>query len=242
MFIKEKDYCERKMKMEIFIANKDDQKYKTKYELINLFKLEEINYIIYRLKEGEKSVTNIYIGKLEYGENNLVIKKIDDDKQNTFLSLIKSILSGQTPETIISDYVNIIEAADIILDSTQKIQVPTDSLHYLINYPEKEKEDYSFDVPLTNTEATSSSFLDINEKDLVKEEVPEKEIESDVKSSPITYNSEISEIERLALETEANKKKDALKKEKRKLSPSIKAFLILAIIGTIALFLIATFM
>lgn len=120
--------------MEFYLHNKDDRKLKTLVNLATTFKIDDDNYIIYYNTEVEKTVIDIYIGKISYGNECLVINKLPTDKQNKFLSVVKEILANKNPETEFSDYKNIIATATIVLESVQKIQIPTSSLDALKKY------------------------------------------------------------------------------------------------------------
>lgn len=117
--------------MEFYLHSKDDRKSSTLVNLATTFKIDDVNYIVYYNTQVEKSVIDIYIGKISYGDQCLVVNKIDSEKQNTFLDVIKGILSNNNPVTEISDYSNIIDTATIVLDSVQKISIPTSSLENL---------------------------------------------------------------------------------------------------------------
>ena len=134
--------------MEFYLHNKDDQKSSTLVELATTFKIDDINYIVYYNKQVEKSMIDVYIGIISYGNQSLIINKIDSDKQGKFLSVIKDIMASKSPETEYGDYDNIIDTATIILESVQKIQIPTNSLEILKKYHKKEDtstEEIKFD-------------------------------------------------------------------------------------------------
>lgn len=149
--------------MEFYIHNKDDQKLSTLVNLGTVFKFDETNYIVYYNKQVEKSMIDIYIGKISYGDNSLVISKIDKSKQSEFLQIIKEILSNKNPETEISDYAKIIDTATIILDGVQKIQIPTISLENLKNYHNIEKEVYGNNLDVNNEEEINNVVPDTDE-------------------------------------------------------------------------------
>lgn len=169
--------------MEFYLHNKDDQKSSTLVELATTFKIDDINYIVYYNKQVEKSMIDIYIGIISYGDQSLVINKIDSDKQGKFLSVIKDIMASKSPETEYGDYDNIIGTATIILESVQKIQIPTTSLEILNKYHKKEE--------------TSTEEIKLDETEMEKE----KEISSNDNENPL----ESKEMDDMNNDTQENK-------------------------------------
>ncbi len=150
--------------MEFYLHNKDDQKSSTLVELATTFKIDDINYIVYYNKQVEKSMIDIYIGIISYGDQSLIIKKIDSDKQGKFLSIIKDIMASKSPETEYGDYDNIIGTATIILESVQKIQIPTNSLEILNKYHKKE-ETSTEEIKLDETKNEKENEISSNDND-----------------------------------------------------------------------------
>lgn len=154
--------------MEFYLHNKDDRKLKTLVNLVTTFKIDDDNYIIYYNTEVEKTVIDIYIGKISYGDECLVINKLPSDKQNKFLEVIKQILANKNPEIEFSDYKNIIDTATIVLESVQKIQIPTSSLDLLKNYHTEE-------INVENNEEFNGNEINIEQK--IENENSDNEIE-----------------------------------------------------------------
>lgn len=175
--------------MEFYLHNKDDRKLKTLVNLATTFKIDDDNYIIYYNTEVEKTVIDIYIGKISYGDECLVINKIPSDKQNNFLSVVKEVLANKEPETEFSDYKNIIDTAIIVLESVQKIQIPTTSLELLKKYHNLEVS-FENSVELDNHE-------EIVEKNLEADNVSEKNENNDVISFELdsSFNNENKELQ-----------------------------------------------
>lgn len=190
--------------MEFYLYNKDDRKSSTLVNLATTFKLNDINYIVYYNTEVEKSVIDIYIGKISYGDQCLVINKIDSDKQGDFLNIIKSILASNAPETEFGDYDNIIDTATIVLESVQKIQIPTTSLDILKKYHSKELDKESTLEP--NIELTDENNVNVEDEEALKtqnnssEMVKEQELENQI--------SQTLENNQTAVETENNQNED----------------------------------
>lgn len=244
--------------MEFYIHNKDDNKLTTAVNLATQFKIGEDNYIIYYNTQVEKSSIDIFIGQISYGNQNLVITKIAVEKQNEFLNIVKDILAGKNPKTEPSDYANIIDTATIILDSVQKIQIPTKSLDTLINYPKKEETE--------NVENNEISNENINTETTQETEVKsDNEIQEKQEDNTIQENNEVSTPETSDIEKEQtndnnqniidtdlsgldslinqsdNNKKEKIDKKKTKenkvISTPILVMLILAIIAGVIYFI-----
>ena len=221
--------------MEFYIHDKDDRKVKTSVNLATTFKMDDINYIVYYNTQVEKTNIDIYIGKIKYGDQCLVINKVDSDKQTKFLSTLKSILSGKKPETDISDYYNIIDTATIVLESVQKIKIQTSLLELLQKYKEVKPEIVE----------NKKSDEEIKEEK-IKEELKKKEEEEsknddksfveDLEKTNEHINKDLSGLDSLINKNEDDKKKRNQKnkeKENRKISLPILIMLILSIIVAI---------
>lgn len=248
--------------MEFYLHNKDDRKSSTLVNLATTFKLNDINYIVYYNTEVEKSVIDIYIGKISYGDQCLVINKIDSDKQSEFLNIIKSILASNAPETEFSDYENIIDTATIVLESVQKIQIPTNSLDILKKYHNKEVEVESekiqeettddFETENDNSDInieTTNELDTINEQSEPKENNENLEDKEDIKTSDnqttidnqtapnsdnfINSNDKLSSLDNM-LEDRNKKAKEP--KKKMVSTPIIVLFVIVIIISIILYF------
>lgn len=179
--------------MEFYLYNKDDRKLKTLVNLATIFKVGEINYIVYYNTQTEKSVIDIYIGKISYGDECLVINKIDAEKQGEFLSIIKDILASKNPETADSDYQNIIDTATIVLEEVQKIQIPTSGLDILLNYRKKTEPSMEEIVPETNTDINSSKNMTGLESNSVGISINNAELENEAVTSHLSTTDMNSE-------------------------------------------------
>lgn len=228
--------------MEFYLHNKDDRKSSTLVNLATTFKLDDVNYIIYYNTQVEKSVIDIYIGKISYGDQCLVINKIDSDKQNSFLNIIKGILSNNNPVTEFSDYDNIIDTATIVLDNVQKIQIPTTSLDNLKKYHKKDEVDSNNQAVETKKEEISFDFdkkieQNLNEEkqiDKVKENVQSNEYDEDIDptESFINSNDKLSGLDNLLNE----RKKEAKPKQKAISTPILVLLIIVIILGAVLYF------
>lgn len=228
--------------MEFYLHNKDDRKSSTLVNLATTFKLDDVNYIIYYNTQVEKSVIDIYIGKISYGDQCLVINKIDSDKQNSFLNIIKGILSNNNPVTEFSDYDNIIDTATIVLDNVQKIQIPTTSLDNLKKYHKKDEVDSNNQAVETKKEEISFDFdkkieQNLNEEkpiDEVKENVQSNEYDEDIDptESFINSNDKLSGLDNLLNE----RKKEAKPKQKAISTPILVLLIIVIILGAVLYF------
>lgn len=247
--------------MEFYLHNKDDRKTKSAVNLATTFKIDDANYIIYYNTEVAKSVIDIYIGKISYGDQCLVINKIDIDKQSKFLEVVKNILASKEVETEISDYANIIDTAIIVLDSVQKIQIPTDSLELLKKYHNNEVEikndkDEVSTIDTTNNQSMSIDEIvpvaesdkqlndDVNSSQIIENNImePEKNVDSqedtsfvDSKDSFIGSSDKLTGLDNL-LNSREDKKKE--KKEKKKVisTPILVLFIVVVIAGAILYF------
>lgn len=229
--------------MEFYLHSKDDRKSSTLVNLATTFKIDDVNYIVYYNTQVEKSVIDIYIGKISYGDQCLVVNKIDSEKQNTFLDVIKGILSNNNPVTEISDYSNIIDTATIVLDSVQKISIPTSSLENLKKYHRneeivdtneetpKENEEISFDFD-NKIEQNLNKDNNIETKDSSKDE---EEVDEDIDptESFIHSDDKLSSLDNLL-----NNKEKESKPKKKLISTSVLTMLILAVILCIVLYLV----
>ena len=227
--------------MEFYLHSKDDRKSSTLVNLATTFKIDDVNYIVYYNTQVEKSVIDIYIGKISYGDQCLVVNKIDSEKQNTFLDVIKGILSNNNPVTEISDYSNIIDTATIVLDSVQKISIPTSSLENLKKYHRneeivdtneetpKENEEISFDFD-NKIEQNLNKDNNIETKDSSKDE---EEVDEDIDptESFIHSDDKLSSLDNLL-----NNKEKESKPKKKLISTPVLTMLILAVILCIVLF------
>ena len=237
--------------MEFFIHNKDDNKLTTLVNLATQFKIGEDNFIVYYNTQVEKTSIDIYIGQLSYGNQNLIITKIVPEKQNEFLQIIKDILAGKNPETEKSDYANIIDTATIVLDSVQKIQIPTKSLDLLLNYPspslenkteettnneEQNIENKSEDTLENKTEETTN-VEETPQESNVETTKQETNVEETTTNSPI--DTDLSGLDTLLRENEDTKKKAKEKldnKSKKAINTPLLVVLILTIIAGIIYF------
>ena len=229
--------------MEFCLHSKDDRKSSTLVNLATTFKIDDVNYIVYYNTQVEKSVIDIYIGKISYGDQCLVVNKIDSEKQNTFLDVIKGILSNNNPVTEISDYSNIIDTATIVLDSVQKISIPTSSLENLKKYHRneeiedtneetpKENEEISFDFD-NKIEQNLNKDNNIEPKDSSKDE---EEVDEDIDptESFIHSDDKLSSLDNLL-----NNKEKESKPKKKLISTPVLTMLILAVILCIVLYLV----
>ena len=229
--------------MEFYLHSKDDRKSSTLVNLATTFKIDDVNYIVYYNTQVEKSVIDIYIGKISYGDQCLVVNKIDNEKQNTFLDVIKGILSNNNPVTEISDYSNIIDTATIVLDSVQKISIPTSSLENLKKYHRneeiedtneetpKENEEISFDFD-NKIEQNLNKDNNIEPKDSSKDE---EEVDEDIDptESFIHSDDKLSSLDNLL-----NNKEKESKPKKKLISTPVLTMLILAVILCIVLYLV----
>ena len=229
--------------MEFYLHSKDDRKSSTLVKLATTFKIDDVNYIVYYNTQVEKSVIDIYIGKISYGDQCLVVNKIDSEKQNTFLDVIKGILSNNNPVTEISDYSNIIDTATIVLDSVQKISIPTSSLENLKKYHRneeiedtneetpKENEEISFDFD-NKIEQNLNKDNNIEPKDSSKDE---EEVDEDIDptESFIHSDDKLSSLDNLL-----NNKEKESKPKKKLISTPVLTMLILAVILCIVLYLV----
>ncbi len=229
--------------MEFYLHSKDDRKSSTLVNLATTFKIDDVNYIVYYNTQVEKSVIDIYIGKISYGDQCLVVNKIDSEKQNTFLDVIKGILSNNNPVTEISDYSNIIDTATIVLDSVQKISIPTSSLENLKKYHRneeivdtneetpKENEEISFDFD-NKIEQNLNKDNNIETKDSSKDE---EEVDEDIDptESFIHSDDKLSSLDNLL-----NNKEKESKPKKKLISTPVLTMLILAVILCIVLYLV----
>lgn len=229
--------------MEFYLHSKDDRKSSTLVNLATTFKIDDVNYIVYYNTQVEKSVIDIYIGKISYGDQCLVVNKIDSEKQSTFLDVIKGILSNNNPVTEISDYSNIIDTATIVLDSVQKISIPTSSLENLKKYhmneeivdtneeTPKENEEISFDFD-NKIEQNLNKDNNIETKDSSKDE---EEVDEDIDptESFIHSDDKLSSLDNLL-----NNKEKESKPKKKLISTPVLTMLILAVILCIVLYLV----
>ncbi len=185
--------------MEFYIYNKDDRKSKTLVNLGTTFNIDGTNYIIYYITQVEKTTIDIYIGKISYGDQCLVINKIDPEQQGKFLSVVKEILAGQKPKTEYSDYVNIIGTATIVLESVQKIQIPTESLNNIINYNQTEEPTVQPQNIQTDEEKDEEA---INDYDMFNEDnnLPENKDNNQLNANDqnIPVNNTVNEIDNSA--------------------------------------------
>ncbi|MCI8778717.1 MAG: hypothetical protein HFI87_06180 [Bacilli bacterium] len=246
--------------MEFYLYNKDDRKSSTLVNLGTTFKLNDVNYIVYYNTEVEKSSIDIYIGKISYGDQCLVINKIDSDKQNDFLTVVKSILAGNNPETEASDYENIIDTATIVLESVQKIQVPTASLDFLRNYHKnpvevaKEQdsvEDNKEDKQENKNNVVSDSLAVNNSKSFNENKdikIEEKKEVGKIEGNPVTnnsttnntmvFNDKLGNLDSVLNEKDTPKEK----KPKKMISTPILVLLIIAVIGAAILYFVGNSM
>lgn len=229
--------------MEFYLHSKDDRKSSTLVNLATTFKIDDVNYIVYYNTQVEKSVIDIYIGKISYGDQCLVVNKIDSEKQSNFLDVIKGILSNNNPVTEISDYSNIIDTATIVLDSVQKISIPTSSLENLKKYHRneeivdtneetpKENEEISFDFD-NKIEQNLNKDNNIETKDSSKDE---EEVDEDIDptESFIHSDDKLSSLDNLL-----NNKEKESKPKKKLISTPVLTMLILAVILCIVLYLV----
>ena len=229
--------------MEFYLHNKDDRKSSTLVNLATTFKLDDVNYIVYYNTQVEKSVIDIYIGKISYGDQCLIINKIDSDKQNAFLNIIKGILSNNNPETEISDYSNIIDTATIVLESVQKISIPTSSLDNLKKYhnaeqilntseaSQEEKEEISFDFD----NKIEQNLNKDNKVEQLENSKEEEKIDEDIDptESFINSNDKLSNLDNLL-----NKREKDEKPKQKKISTPLLILLIFVVIAGIVLLVV----
>lgn len=243
--------------MEFYLYNKDDRKSSTLVNLGTTFKMNDVNYIVYYNKQVEKSSIDIYIGKISYGDQCLVINKIDDDKQNDFLTVVKSILANNNPETEFGDYDNIIDTATIVLESVQKIQIPTTSLDILKNYhkniADTSKEEIKSESTMEATETTqdvinnNSTEVSVNQPNVEEQNklnqntdvVENKEINTnntDISSEENTmvFNDKLGNLDNVLNEKDKPKEK----KPKKAISTPILILLIVVVIGSAILYFV----
>lgn len=243
--------------MEFYLYNKDDRKSSTLVNLGTTFKMNDVNYIVYYNKQVEKSSIDIYIGKISYGDQCLVINKIDDDKQNDFLTVVKSILANNNPETEFGDYDNIIDTATIVLESVQKIQIPTTSLDILKNYHKNivdtSKEEIKSESTMEATETTqdvinnNSTEVSVNQPNVEEQNklnqntdvVENKEINTnntDISSEENTmvFNDKLGNLDNVLNEKDKPKEK----KPKKAISTPILILLIVVVIGSAILYFV----
>lgn len=244
--------------MEFYLYNKDDRKSSTLVNLGTTFKLNDTNYIIYYNTQVEKSSIDIYIGKISYGDQCLVVNKIDDDKQNDFLTVVKSILANNNPETAFGDYDNIIDTATIVLESVQKIQVPTTSLDTLKNYHKNIADTSKEEIKLENT--TEAKQEGVNNNDSIasatsttvedKKEVnsnstvavqDNKEVDTNNNASnnseatnTMVFNDKLGNLDHVLNEKDKSKEK----KPKKAISTPILVLLIIVLIGSAILYFV----
>lgn len=241
--------------MEFYLYNKDDRKSKTLVNLGTTFKLGDTNYIVYYNTQVEKSSIDIYIGKISYGDQCLVINKIDNDKQNDFLNIVKSILAANNPKTEFGDYDNIIDTATIVLESVQKIQVPTASLDALKNYHKNiddisEEESKSEHITKTNQEIvnndnkelsnTSKTTVDNKESNTsnIDETKNSQEISAKnnntTETNTMSFNDKLGDLDNVL--NEKNKTKE--KKPKKLISTPLLVLLIIVVVGSAILYIV----
>lgn len=225
--------------MEFYLHNKDDRKSSTLVNLATTFKLDDVNYIVYYNTQVEKSVIDIYIGKISYGDQCLIINKIDNDKQNAFLNIIKGILSNSNPETEISDYSNIIDTATIVLESVQKISIPTSSLDSLKKYHnveeildtnEEKKEEISFDFD----NKIEQNLNKDNDAEQLEKSKTDEEVDEDIDptESFINSNDKLSNLDNLL----STRDKDEKPKQKKINTPLLILLIFVVIVGIVLYF------
>ncbi len=217
--------------MEFYLHNKDDNKLTSAVNLATQFKIGEDNYIIYYETQVEKSSIDIFIGQISYGNQNLIISKIAVEKQNEFLGIVKDILAGKNPKTEQSDYANIIDTATIVLDSVQKIQIPTKSLDNLKKYHNK-------NIETINQEENKIEENKIEEQKIENEGIiensnviPPAKQETEEKNNVV--NTDLSSLDSLINQSENIKKEKLEKKkinDKKQISTPILIMLIISII------------
>lgn len=231
--------------MEFYLYNKDDRKSGTLVNLGTTFKLDDTNYIVYFNTQVEKSVIDIYIGKISYGDQCLVINKIDDDKQNAFLDIIKSILAGNNPETEFGDYDNIIDTASIVLENVQKIQIPTTSLDNLKKYHKNindssEETNKQLENKLDSNNEVDDKDTKINNDEKDKSNVGDKKepgIVDSSESSSLSFDDKLSSLN-AALNEKKEKEEKKANKKKKAISTPILILLIIVIIGSAILYFV----
>ncbi len=241
--------------MEFYLYNKDDRKSKTLVNLGTTFKLGDTNYIVYYNTQVEKSSIDIYIGKISYGDQCLVINKIDNDKQNDFLNIVKSILAANNPKTEFGDYDNIIDTATIVLESVQKIQVPTASLDALKNYHKNiddisEEGSKSEHITKTNQEIVNNDNNELS--NTLKTTVDNKESNTSnidetknsqeisaknnntTETNTMSFNDKLGDLDNVL--NEKNKTKE--KKPKKLISTPLLVLLIIVVVGSAILYIV----
>lgn len=231
--------------MEFYLYNKDDRKSGTLVNLGTTFKLNDTNYIVYFNTQVEKSVIDIYIGKISYGDQCLVINKIDDDKQNAFLDIIKSILAGNNPETEFGDYDNIIDTASIVLENVQKIQIPTTSLDNLKKYHKNINDIASETSKQSENNLESNNEVDnkdnkINNNEKDKANIVDKKELSVVdssESSSLSFDDKLSSLN-AALNKRKEREEKKANKKKKAISTPILILLIIVVIGSVILYFV----
>lgn len=239
--------------MEFYLHNKDDRKSSTLVNLGTTFKIDDVNYIVYFNTQVEKSMIDIYIGKISYGDQCLVINKIDDDKQNNFLNIIKSVLAGNNPETELGDYDNIIDTATIVLETVQKIQIPTTSLDNLKNYHKnindvsdnKEASDDSLKIENVTSDTKkveSKNDIEFKEDKTLSSNKETVNSASSVDnnqtvSSGLSFDDKLSSLNEALNERKEKEEKKANKKKKA-ISTPVLVLLIIAVIGSAILYFV----
>lgn len=238
--------------MEFYLHNKDDRKSSTLVDLGTTFKIDDINYIVYYNKQVEKSVIDIYIGKISYGDQCLVINKIDDDKQAKFLNIIKSILANDNPETEFGDYDNIIDTATIVLETVQKIQIPTASLDNLKKYHKNINESLENEPVSENTlkiENVSTNDKTVENNPNGVEQKKEEPVVTDKKEEHVTldnnqtvasglsFDDKLSSLNEALNERKEKEEKKANKKKKAISTPILILFIIV-VIGSVILYFV----
>ena len=180
--------------MEFYLYNKDDRKLKTLVNLATTFKIGETNYIVYYNTQTEKSVIDIYIGKIGYDDECLAINKVDFEKQGQFLATIKDILASKNPETDDSDYQNIIDTATIVLEEVQKIQIPTSSLEMLLNYKKNNEPSIEDIVPETNTDINSGKSNEGNTTTQIDNNAPSEIVNDNLNNNNMASDNNVNII------------------------------------------------
>ncbi len=241
--------------MEFYLYNKDDRKSKTLVNLGTTFKLGDTNYIVYYNTQVEKSSIDIYIGKISYGDQCLVINKIDNDKQNDFLNIVKSILAANNPKTEFGDYDNIIDTATIVLESVQKIQVPTASLDALKIYHKNiddisEEESKSERITKTNqgivnndnNELFNTLKTTVDNKESNTSNIDETKNSQEIsaknnnttETNTMSFNDKLGDLDNVL--NEKNKTKE--KKPKKLISTPLLVLLIIVVVGSAILYIV----
>lgn len=240
--------------MEFYLHNKDDRKSSTLVNLGTTFKIDDTNYLVYYNKQVEKSVIDIYIGKISYGDQCLVINKIDEDKQTKFLNIIKSILANDNPETEFGDYDNIIDTATIVLETVQKIQIPTASLENLKKY-HKNINDVSEDKAVsentlkienvsTDEKVVENNTTNIDQKkdttvasENKVETVTSTTVNNQTVSNSLSFDDKLSSLNE-ALNEKKEKEEKKANKKKKAISTPVLVLLIIAVIGSAILYFV----